>query len=79
MAFPFRESSSWIFLGSTVLITGLISGSYPALYLSSLRPVRILKGLVRFSSASVLFRRSLTVFQFVLSTFLLIATIVIIR
>jgi ABC-type antimicrobial peptide transport system permease subunit len=79
MGFPFTSPSTWIFLVGTVLVTGLISGSYPALYLSSLQPVRILKGLVRFSSVSVFFRKSLTVFQFVLSTFLLIATIVIIR
>src|SRR6185437_10172199 len=51
----------------------------PALYLSSLKPIRILKGAVRFSAGAIRFRRSLTVFQFVLSIALIIATLVITR
>jgi hypothetical protein len=64
---------------SLMLITGLVAGSYPALYLSSLQPVRILKGALRFTQGAIWFRKGLTVFQFVLSIILLIATIVITR
>jgi hypothetical protein len=62
-----------------VLVTGLIAGSYPALYLSALKPVRILKSAFRFTQGAAWFRKGLTVFQFVLSIILIIATIVITR
>lgn len=76
---PATNFSFWMFLISTVLITGLLAGSYPALYLSSLNPVRVLKGKLQFTQSAVLFRKSLTVFQFVLSIALIISTIVISR
>jgi putative ABC transport system permease protein len=62
------------------LITGLASGSYPALFLSSFHPVRILKGsTLRSTGSSSFLRRFLVVFQFSLSVFLIIGTIVISR
>jgi putative ABC transport system permease protein len=77
--FPLASPAFWLSLMGITLLTGVIAGSYPALYLSSLKPVRILKGALRFTQGSVLFRKGLTVFQFVLSIILLIATIVITR
>ncbi len=76
---PIAQPFFWVALIGVSLITGVVAGSYPALYLSSLQPVRTLKGVVRFTRGSVFFRKGLTVFQFVLSVFLLIATIVISR
>jgi len=66
------------FLG-LALLTGLISGSYPALFLSSFQPIRILKGTMRSTAANPFFRKSLVIFQFSLSVFLIIGTIVISR
>jgi len=77
IASPGSQPSFWIFLTAIVFITGLLAGSYPALYLSSLNPVSVLKGKLQFTQTSVLFRKSLTVFQFVLSIVLIISTIVI--
>lgn len=77
--FPLANISFWISLISLALITGLVAGSYPALYLSSLKPVRILKGTLRFTQGAIWFRKGLTIFQFTLSIILLIATIVITR
>lgn len=76
---PLMQWSFWISLIGLTLITGIIAGSYPALYLSALKPVRILKGSLRFTQGSIWFRKGLTIFQFVLSIILLICTIVITR
>lgn len=79
IASPLFAPGFWLSIAGLVIITGLVAGSYPALYLSNLQPVRVLKGVMRFSFLSILFRKGLTVFQFVLSIFLIIATIVIYR
>ncbi|MHA4807126.1 ABC transporter permease [Flavitalea flava] len=59
------------------LITGLIAGSYPALYLSSFLPVRILKGLNKQGKGAVSFRKVLVVSQFSISIGLIICTFIV--
>jgi putative ABC transport system permease protein len=76
---PLTRLTFWATLAGITLITGLIAGSYPALYLSSLKPIRTLKGMFRFTQSAIWFRKGLTIFQFVLSIVFLIATIVIVR
>lgn len=68
------------FLGillAVVLVTGLLAGSYPALYLSSFRPARIMKNEIKTSVGEVWARKGLVVFQFVLTVFLIVAVAVI--
>ncbi|HEX4852048.1 MAG TPA: FtsX-like permease family protein, partial [Puia sp.] len=77
MSIPITDSAFWASLIALTFATALIAGSYPAIYLSSLEPVRIFKGKLRFSPGSILFRKGLTVFQFSLSIALIICTIVI--
>ena len=60
-----------------ILITGMVSGSYPAIYLSGFKPISILKGKFRSSFADVFSRKSLIVFQFVLSTLLIVAVLIV--
>jgi putative ABC transport system permease protein len=74
---PFNESRFWFSIAGLLLITGFISGSYPALYLSSFKPVKVLKGLPKFSNTALWFRKGLVVFQFMLSIILIIGTIVV--
>lgn len=59
------------------ILTGLISGIYPAIYLSSLDPVRVLRSAGNAQGGKSLFRKVLTVFQFAISTVLIVVTLVI--
>ncbi|MCX6640238.1 MAG: ABC transporter permease [bacterium] len=59
------------------LITGIISGTYPALFLSRFEPIQTLKGGLNRGSKSPLFRKILVVLQFSLSVILIVATFVI--
>jgi putative ABC transport system permease protein len=75
--FPFADGSFWLSLAGLTIATGIVSGSYPALFLSAFQPIRVLKGSMKFGSGATWFRKGLVVFQFVLSIFLIIGTIVI--
>ncbi|MFQ5602562.1 MAG: ABC transporter permease [bacterium] len=65
-----------IMITSTAVIVGIISGSYPALVLSSFKPSKVLKGL-QASAGSGLFRKILVVFQFAISITLIIGALII--
>lgn len=76
---PFGQPFFWLMLLGLLLITGFVAGSYPALFLSSLKPIRVLKGALNFSKGATYFRKGLVVFQFALSIILIIGMIVIYR
>ncbi|WP_026135558.1 ABC transporter permease [Nafulsella turpanensis] len=59
------------------IITGFIAGSYPAFYLSSFKPVQVLKGRFSSSLSVVSLRKGLVIFQFVISVVLIIASVII--
>ncbi|MDX1939263.1 MAG: ABC transporter permease [Saprospiraceae bacterium] len=63
-------------LGITIL-TGLIAGSYPALYLSGFNPVNVLKGKLKASIGELWVRKGLVVFQFCISMILIVAVMII--
>jgi len=69
----------YIWIGGLVIIvfTGVVAGSYPALYLSSFNPIKVLKGTFLAGRKAVLPRRILVVAQFVISILLISATIII--
>ncbi|HWK07797.1 MAG TPA: ABC transporter permease [Puia sp.] len=62
---------------AVTLVTGLLAGSYPALYLSSFRPAVVLKGGLKTSMGELWVRKGLVVFQFTLTVLFIIAVLVV--
>ena len=77
LSLHFTDPSLVITLFLLTLITGFIAGSYPALFLSSLNPITVLKGTLKFKSSDTIFRKGLVVFQFTLSIVLIVCTVVV--
>ena len=66
-----------IFSVLTVIITGLLAGSYPALYLTHFNPVKVLKGEIKSSAGEIWARKGLVIFQFTITIILIVGVIVI--
>jgi putative ABC transport system permease protein len=77
MFIPWTNPWFWLMNTGFILITGLLAGSYPALYLSSFNPVKVLKGAFRSGRLAVIPRKALVVFQFSISISLIICTIIV--
>jgi hypothetical protein len=79
LVLPLTDPSLIAGLLILTLVTAFIAGSYPALFLSSLNPVKVLKGIFKFNPGAVFMRKGLVVFQFALSIILIVSTLIIYR
>jgi ABC-type antimicrobial peptide transport system permease subunit len=77
IVFPWSNTSFWMLSLIFIIFTALVSGSYPALYLSSFNPVTVLKGTFKAGRYSALPRKVLVVMQFTFSVALIIGTMVV--
>jgi len=79
ISIPWSNTLFWLVGLGFSLFTGLIAGSYPAFYLSSFQPVKVLKGTFRAGRFAAAPRKILVVLQFTVSVALIIGTIIVYR
>jgi ABC-type antimicrobial peptide transport system permease subunit len=79
ISIPWNSPAFWLAAIGFCFITAIITGSYPAFYLSSFKPVKVLKGVFRVGRLASTPRKVLVVFQFIVSIVLITGTIVVIR
>ncbi len=73
----YQNAHLYIGLIAVILFCGMLAGSYPALYLSSLKPLNTIKGVINKNPGNAQFRRVLVIFQFSLSVLLIICTLIV--
>ena len=77
ISIPWSSAPFWGIMLSYVILTGVLAGSRPAFYLSSFRPVQVLKGTLQTGKSAAIPRRVLVVLQFTCSVALIISTVIV--
>jgi putative ABC transport system permease protein len=79
LTLDYSDTRLWAYAIGFVIFTGLVAGSYPAFYLSSFRPIRVLKGTLIQLNSVITPRKILVVLQFSFAIILIICTLIIKR
>ncbi len=79
MFIPWASLPFWLLALAFTFFTGIVSGSYPAFYLSGFEPIKVLKGTFRVGRFASLPRKVLVVIQFTVSIALITGTIIVFR
>lgn len=77
LSVDYMSAQFWVFTLSLIFFTGIVSGSYPAFYLSSFQPAKVLKGKIQAGKSGTTPRKVLVTLQFGFSILLIIGTVVI--
>ena len=75
----FGKPELWLWIAGLTLFSGMLSGFYPAFYLSSFRPISVLKGRLLNNFSAITIRKGLVVFQFTISICLILGAVVTIK
>lgn len=79
MSIPWTAPWFWAITAGFTFVTGIVSGSYPAFYLSGFKPIKVLKGTFRVGRFASVPRKVLVVVQFTVSIILIIGTVIVYR
>lgn len=79
MSIPWTNAFFWVSSFAFTMFTGIIAGIYPALYLSSFKPVKVLKGLFKTGPSAGIHRKVLVTAQFVISIILIVSTVIVFK
>ena len=74
---PYNSLNEWLAFIGFIIFTGVLAGSYPAFFLSSFKPVKVLKGTFKKAHALITPRKILVVLQFTFAIILIICTIIV--
>jgi putative ABC transport system permease protein len=75
----FGNTEFWVAGAGFILLTGILAGSYPAFYLSSFQPIKVLKGVLNTRNREGLPRKLLVILQFTFAVILIFSTLVVLK